>query len=114
MNINIQAQGTELTPALREHAEEKIGSLEKFFDNIVKADVDIGLDSQHHNKGKVFYAHVNLFLPGKTLRVEKDAEDLYKAIDKVKDHFKVELEKIKGKMRDKDREQIRSQKEYQG
>ncbi len=113
MLINIRAKGTDLTPALRAHAEEKIGMLDKYFDNIIKADVEIGMESSHHQKGKIFYAEANLHVPKKNLRVVKEAEDLYKAIDKVKDHFKVELEKMKGKMRAKDREVIRSSKEYQ-
>ena len=85
-----------------------------FFDNIIHIDADVGMRSTHHNKGKIYYAEVNVQIPGKLVRVEKDAEDLYKAIDKVKDHMKVELEKVKGKMRHKDKEELRGQKEYQG
>jgi len=33
--------------------------------------------------------------------MEKEAEDLYKAIDKVKDHLRVELTKIKEKLQDR-------------
>ncbi len=114
MNITINATNIDLTSSLREHAEEKIGSLEKYFDNIIKADIDIGKRSNHHQKGKIYYAEVNIKVPNKTLRVVKDAEDLYKAVDKVKDHFKIELQKMKEKMRDKNRKMIREQKEYQG
>ncbi len=112
MTINVQAEGVEMTPALKQYAEEKISGLDKFFDNIQGADVHIGMQSHHHLKGKIYYAHVNLSVPGKVMRVEKDAEDLYKAIDKVRDHFKVEFEKLKGKMRQKDREEIRGHKAY--
>jgi len=86
--------------------------LQKFFENIIQADVDIGVRSQHHQKGKIYFAEVNLQIPNKIVRVEKEAEDLYKAIDKVKDHLKIELEKIKEKMRRIDREEIRDSKEY--
>lgn len=112
MKINIKATGIELTESLKEYSNQKIEGLEKFFDNITQADIDIGIRSIHHAKGKVFYAEVNLHVPKKILRVVKDAEDLYKAIDKVKDHLKIELEKIKGKMRAKDRKSIRGNKEY--
>ena len=63
-------------------------------------------------QGKIYYAEVNFHVPNHLIRIEKDSEDLYKAIDKVKDHYKVELEKIKGKMRDKDKKAIREQKVY--
>ncbi len=113
MIINIHGTGIELTTAIKQYAEEKISGLTKFFDNIRQADIDIGLRSHHHNKGKIFYAEVNLHVPGELVRVEKDSEDLYKAIDKVKDHLKVDLEKRKEKMRTKDKKGIRAQKEYQ-
>ncbi|MEK7644509.1 MAG: ribosome-associated translation inhibitor RaiA [Patescibacteria group bacterium] len=113
MIINLHGTGIELTEALKDYAETKISGLVKFFDNITNATIDIGMRSQHHQKGKIFYAEVNLSVPRRVIRVVKEAEDLYKAIDKVKDHLKVELESMKGKMREKDKKEIRSQKEYQ-
>jgi ribosomal subunit interface protein len=102
----------ELTDPMKDYARGKVEDLLTYFDNIQNADIDIGKRSQHHNKGDVYYAEVNLSVPGKLLRVVKESDDLYKAIDKVKDHFKVELEKLKGKMREKDKEILREQKEY--
>lgn len=114
MTITIHASNIEFTEALREYAEQKIQSLEKYFDRIITANVDIGLESTHHKQGKIFYAEVNLHLPEKKMiRVTKNAEDLYKAIDKVRDHLKVELDKVKNKMRDRDREALREVKGYQ-
>jgi len=112
MITTIHATGVEMTAPMREYAEEKIQGLEKFFDNIIKAEIDIGMITHHHNKGKIYYAEVNLSLPGKVLRVRKESEDLYKAIDKVKDHLKHELENAKEIMRHKDKDAIRNQKEY--
>lgn len=112
MIITIHGTGIELTEAIRQYATEKVESLEKFFDNIVRADIDVGKLSNHHQKGDIFYAEVNLHIPGKTLRVVKEEADLYKAIDKVKDHLKEELNSAKDKMRHKNREEIRHNKEY--
>lgn len=114
MIINIRGTGIELTQPLKDYVEEKIGGLTKYFDNIRQADIDIGLRTHHHQKGKIYYAEVNLHVPNNWLRVVKDAEDLYKAIDKVKDHLKVELEKRKEKMRTRDKKTLRGTKEYQG
>lgn len=112
MKITIQATNMELTDAIRAHAEKKILSVEKFFDNIIQADIDVGMKSHHHQKGKIYYAEVNLHVPGTIVRVSKESEDLYKAIDKVKDHLKVDLEKLKGKMRSKDKRTLRGVKGY--
>lgn len=114
MIINIHGTNLELTPALRAYAEEKISGLTKYFDNITQADIDIGRNTNHHQKGDVYFAEVNLHVPGQILRVVKEEEDLYKAIDKVKDHMKDQLSTLKGKMRNRDREEIRGQKEYDG
>ncbi len=112
MIITVQATGVDLTPALKQYTIDKVQSLEKFYEGIIKAEIEIGMRTHHHQKGKIFFAEVNISAPGQSLRVVKDAEDLYKAIDKVKDHLKVEFEKIKGKRDRVDREVIRAQKEY--
>ncbi len=112
MTINIHGTGLEVTPAMRAYAEEKIGGLTKFFENIQQANIDMGMRSNHHNKGDIYYAEVNIDVPGHIIRVEKEEADLYKAIDKVKDHLKVELEKVKEKMRRRDKTELRGQKEY--
>ncbi len=103
----------DMTDAIRQYVEEKVGSLTKYFKNIQQADADVGIESNHHNKGKVYYAEINLHVPGKVVRVSKNAEDLYKAIDKVKDHLKVELTKMKEKKRQLDKILLRKQKEYE-
>lgn len=112
MIIKVKGTGIELTDAIRQYAEEKFGDLDKFFDNIQNVDIDIGMRTHHHQKGKVFYAEVNISVPSKELRVVKDSEDLYKAIDKVKDHLKSELKEFKEKLRRKDKEVLRDSKEY--
>ena len=112
MIINVQATGVDMTPAIKEYCEDKVTSLQKYHDEIIQADVTVGLLSNHHQKGKIYFAKYRLELPGKDLFVEKKAEDLYKAIDKVKDHLKVELEKIKGKDGQIDREAVRNHKAY--
>lgn len=113
MNINIKSTGMELTDAIKSYAEEKMETLLKFFDNIQHIDIDVGMRStHHHNSGEMFYAEVNMSIPGRLVRVVKEEVDLYKAIDKVKDHLKVELEQEKEKMRRKDKIELRAQKEY--
>lgn len=113
MIVNVQAKGIDMTDAIMQYSQEKAQVLTKYFDNITGVDVIVGMDSQHHNKGKVYFAEFNVQVPGKNMNMKKNAEDLYKAIDKVKDHLKVEFEKMKGKMRDKDQQMLRETKGYQ-
>lgn len=91
MTINIRAVGMDLTPALRQYIEEKFSSLEKYAEKIMQIDVHVGLETTHHNKGDVYTCSANVVVPGSLLKVERNAEDLYKAIDKVKDHLRETL-----------------------
>lgn len=112
MRITIRATGIELTDAIRLYAEEKFQTLTRYFNNIQKVDIDVGMRTHHHKQGKIYYAEVNVSVPGKLVRVERDAEDLYKAVDKVRDHMKVELNDLQEKMSEKDRGSIRGNKQY--
>jgi putative sigma-54 modulation protein len=91
MVINIRAVGMELTPAIRQYVEEKYTSLGKFASDIMQIDVDLGRSTNHHNKGKIMNCAAVLQLKGDVIKVERSAEDLYKAIDKVKDHLRETL-----------------------
>lgn len=99
MRINIQAPNLELTPALTQFIESKIGGLGKFLkkfnsENIL-IEVDLGRSTRHHRHGKVYHVDVNLILPGGTLRAAHDDEDIRKAIVAVKDKLQREIEKFK-------------------
>ena len=99
MKIIIQAPNLELTPALTEFIEEKIGGLEKFIKKFnpedVLARVDVGRGSRHHRHGKVYHVDVNLLLPHGTIRAAHDDEDVRKAINVVKEKLQREIEKFK-------------------
>ncbi len=113
MIVSIHTTNIEPTPAIKLYVEKKIASIAKYNENITKMAVDIGMTSHHHNKGNIFYAEATINLPGKTVRVVKEAEDLYKAIDKVRDHMKNELKEVKEKRAARDRKVLRKTKEYQ-
>jgi putative sigma-54 modulation protein len=109
MRINIKASNLELTSALKTYVEEKMNMLEKYMGNIVKAinfDFEIEKSVGGQNKGEIFRAEANLQVPGNMLRVEKTERDMYKAIDKVKDHMELVIKKHKEKIEDKRRRKI--------
>lgn len=103
MNIIIKATNIELTSNIKEYIEKKINSLDKYFNNIIEARVEIGANSKRCQKGEIFFAEANIKVPGKLLRVVKTEKKLFKAIDKTKDHLRVILhrhkEKIKGRVK---------------
>jgi len=115
MIINISAKGMELTPAIKDYAEKKMASLEKFYDKIISMDIRVGKNTNHHNKGEIFFAEAKMEVPGTDLFAEKTEADLYKAIDKVRDYLELELKKRKDKFEHKSRKDknlVRDSKEY--
>jgi putative sigma-54 modulation protein len=100
MTINIRASDMELTEAIRTYIEEKFTMLEKYAHDIVQVDVHVGRDTNHHNKGKIHSCTASVSVKGNVVRVERSEEDLYKAIDKVKDHLRETLSQRKERMVD--------------
>lgn len=108
MNINIRSKDINLTPEIKDYVNEKIGSLTKFFDNIIEANIEVGRQNKHHKKGDdLFFANVNLKVPNKTLRVEETEPRLKKAIDKAKDDLQRELKGYKRKIGGAEQESIK-------
>lgn len=106
MNINIKSSHLEMTPALKKYVTDKMEMLEKYLGKRVKVincdfEIEKVVGGQH--KGEIFRAEANLQVPNDMLRVEKTEEDMYKAIDKVKDHLVLVIKKYKEKLIDKKR-----------
>lgn len=95
MRTNIKATGIELTPAIRDYIESKLsGHLERFLDpkdESAIADIEIGKTTQHHQKGDVFRAEVNLHMARAHLRAEAKSGDVYSAIDFVENEIVREI-----------------------
>ena len=100
MFIDVQAKDLELTSAIDSYAREKFNMLEKYYDSIQEIHCELEMDSHKHNQGKIYTCKGHLFVPGKDFYVEKQEEDLYKAVDKVKDHLQQMLVDWKEKNRD--------------
>lgn len=111
MQINIKGKNLDLTPAIKNYAQEKMDMLEKYLGNVSVINCDFEVEmSTHHRKGNIFRAEVNLSVPQELLRVEKEEDDLYKAIDKVKDHMIRSIEKYKQKRIDRNRQEREDKK----
>lgn len=95
MQINIKATKAKLTPEAHQIIEEKVSGLSHYCDCIIGADVEIGITSFHHRKGDIFFAEVNLEVPGKLLRARAETEDIMQSINQVRDKLKIELNKYK-------------------
>ncbi len=98
----LHATNVEMTEAMNAYATEKVMSLERVAQRFEPCDaaVEIGKTSEHHNKGDVFFAEINLTIPGNMLRARVVTDDLYAAIDQAKDDIKRQIVDAKEKMID--------------
>ena len=102
MKIIIKSTNLDVTPALREYIEEKVGSVAKFLKrwdegDVLELRVEVARSTKHHHKGDVFYAEATLGLPHAVLRAEHEGSDIRASIDIVKDTLHREVEKYKEK-----------------
>lgn len=100
MKLIIKASQLDLTPAIYEYIETKIGSLDKFLRKFetkgdIKVEVGIARSTKHHRHGNVFFAEANVHLPKKTLRAEHYDIDIRIAIDNIKKKLHQEILKYK-------------------
>ena len=101
MKINIKATGIELTPAISSYVEKKISHIEKYLDRKNSQDaiaqVEVGRSTRHHKTGNIFRAEVHITGVGIDLYSVSEMEDLYAAIDVVKDEIVQNVLQLKGK-----------------
>ncbi len=122
MKIIIKTKIIELTPAIEEFINEKIGGLQKFVQSCHRDDewervkstcdffVEIEKETKHHRKGPYFKAEVKISLPGKTIVAAANNEDLRSAIVEVKDEMQQEMKKYKAKMIEAKRRELKKKR----
>ena len=88
MNIRIQGPRLPLTPAIEEYVLKRITPLEKLVnDPAVVCEVDLVKTTNHHKSGEIFRAEINMILPDKHVYLVSEKEDLYQAIDNLREQL---------------------------
>jgi len=102
LNYNVRGENIEVTPAIREYVESKVGKVEKSFDEVPEANAHVNLKVYSDRTGK---AEVTIPLPNIVLRAEETSPDLYGSIDLVSDKLERQMRKYKTKINRKFRRQ---------
>jgi len=92
MKVNVSGKNFNVTKALKEYAEKKVGKLERFFDTEVDAQVTLSVEKDRH------IVEVTMPLNGMLLRGETETNDMYSSIDVVVDKLEKQIEKYKTKI----------------
>jgi ribosomal subunit interface protein len=102
MHIIITGVHMGMTEAIKTYAYDKMKTLEKYApndDTSGKLTVELSRTNNHHAHGEVYQAEGILHVRGKETTLRTTQDDLYKAIDTLKDMLVRELAQYKDKER---------------
>ncbi len=103
MQIILKTKGSVvLTNEIRGFVDERVGRVEKFFDDPETAlvEVELGTTAGGQRTGDVYRAEINIKMNGGFFRAEASRDTLHSAIDEAFDEVRQELRKSKTKKRD--------------
>ena len=92
---NVRGENIEVTEAIRDYVEKKVGKLERYFSDSPEATVHVNLKVYTEKTAKV---EVTIPLPYLVLRAEETSPDLYASIDLVVDKLERQIRKFKTKI----------------
>ncbi len=101
MKYNIRGENLEVTDAIHDYVEKKVGKLNRYFDSPPASDVHVKL-SVYNNEQRI---EVTIPMKDLLLRGEEQHQDLYAAIDLVVDKLERQIRKHKTKVNRKFRQE---------
>lgn len=100
MQIIVKGKNLDMTPALREYAEEKVSKVEKYFDRIIKTEIEMSVERNPKISNNQV-VEVTVFTNGPVIRAKESATDMYQAIDLVSSKLERQARRAKKKMIDR-------------
>ncbi|MFA6294883.1 MAG: ribosome-associated translation inhibitor RaiA [Candidatus Paceibacterota bacterium] len=99
MNTNIKTTNIVLSPAISDYVTKRLEKIEKIMsgDQSARCDVELAKTTDHHQKGEIFRAEIHIIGKNLNIYVSSEKNDLFTAIDSVKDETLQELISKKGK-----------------
>lgn len=95
LTYNIRGENIEVTPAIRDYVESKVGKIEKYFEEVPNSTAYVNLKTYSDHTAKV---EVTVPLPRIVLRAEETSPDMYGSIDLVSDKLERQIRKYKTKI----------------
>ena len=101
MQINLQGKNIELTEAIKDYVSKRATNLEKLLITIeekggeVRMNFEVGQITKHHKSGVVFEANCFVNIDGEKFHYSASKEDLYGAVDEVKESLYEEIRRFK-------------------
>lgn len=101
MQIHLQSKNMELTDAIHDYVIKRVTNLEKLLSRVEEGGGDsrvmfeVSKSTNHHKLGDFFHADCSINIKGEEFFSSADEEDLYAAIDAVKESLFREISKSK-------------------
>jgi len=86
MQLTLNGRNIEITTAIRDYVEEKIGRIVKHNNQIMNIKVTLSVTKNKSVK-KNHTAEVTCFLNGSVIKITEEAESMYAAVDLLTDRF---------------------------
>jgi putative sigma-54 modulation protein len=94
VKLILSGRGVELDEPLRTYATDKLTRVERFFDRIIKMEVEL----RHERSPRVpDSVEITVKTPGDTLRIHGEGADHFAAIDVAVDKLEIQIKKFKDK-----------------
>ena len=97
MRITLNGRNIEITKAIRDYVEEKIGRIVKH--NAQRINIKVTLSvTKNPSVKKSHTAEVTCFLNGTVIKIKEDAESMYASIDLLADRLDRKVKEIKERL----------------
>lgn len=96
MQIIVKSKNFIVQDEIKSYINKKIGRLKKYFDHIIEAEVEVIQQKDAQNTKKI---EVTIYAPGKVIRGEESAGDIFEVIDKVVEKLEKQTKKYKEKLK---------------
>jgi len=97
MDIKISSVHFDADKKLTDFITKKVNKLDKYYDDIIKAEVILRLENTQDLENKI--AEIKLLIPGNDLFAKKQSKSFEEATDNVVDALRQQIEKHKGKIK---------------
>jgi len=112
--LSFKGTNIDLSDPIKDYVTEKlqpIAQLTGDFEPVAEIRIEVGKTSNHHNKGPHYKCEFTMHVPGKVLRAEEKAEDLYEAIDLCQGTLRRQVKDYKQRLQDKSQKDQRPGKQ---
>lgn len=92
VKVQVRGKNIQVTPALREYVEKRLGKLDRFLDNMGEAIATLVVEGDSHK------IEVTIPVNGMLLRGEESTEEMYSSVDLVVEKMERQIERYKGKI----------------